>query len=212
MRASPLGARLSEVVTAVAGDCTVEGLGLSAGDRALLQAEVNVVVHSAASVRFDDSLQRAVLLNTRGAREVAALALGMPELRVLVHVSTTYCNTHQPVIEEKVYPMPTETRADWNQVIQVAETLGEKETETMVRRGYQPNTYTFSKALAEHVMADHSDRLNVAIFRPAIGGCHCETIPRTMPYSIPLTSVRNHSAASRSLASEARCARSPTPH
>lgn len=83
----------------------------------------------------------------------------------MVHVSTTYCNTHQPVIEECVYPAET----DWRHVIALAETESAEAMEAAVSTGYQPNTYTFSKALAEQVMLDHSDRLNVAIFRPAIG-------------------------------------------
>lgn len=172
------GDRHEKVVEAVAGDCLSPGLGLSPGDAARLQAEVQVFVHSAASVRFDDSLQQAVLLNARGAREAAALALGMAKLEVLVHVSTTYCNTHQPVIEERVYPLPPETRFHWSEVIRLAETLTAAELEARVAVGYQPNTYTFSKALAEQVMSDHADRLNIAILRPSIViGAVAEPLP-----------------------------------
>lgn len=64
------------------GDCTEKKLGLSRGDQELVQAEVNIFVHTAASVRFDDPLQKAVILNTRGAQEVCQLALAMPNLKV----------------------------------------------------------------------------------------------------------------------------------
>ncbi|KAJ1526611.1 hypothetical protein ONE63_008197 [Megalurothrips usitatus] len=168
VRAAGAGTRLEEVVRCLAGDCCRDGLGLSTEDRRRLESEVHVFVHAAASVRFDDSLQKAVLQNTRAAREVSALAAGMHKLKVLVHVSTAYCNTHQPVIEERVYPMPPETRADWREILRLAETVSEKELAARVATGYHPNTYTFSKALAEQVMRDHSDRLNVAIFRPSM--------------------------------------------
>ncbi|XP_034251022.1 fatty acyl-CoA reductase 1-like [Thrips palmi] len=164
LRAAGEGDRLDRVVTALDGDCASLELGLSPQDRDTLHAEVQVFVHTAASVRFDDPLQRAVLLNTRGAREAAKLALGMSRLQVMVHVSTTYCNTHQPVIEECVYAAD----ADWRHVIRLAETETAQAVAAAVPMGYQPNTYTFSKALAEQVMLDHSDRLNIAIFRPAI--------------------------------------------
>ncbi|KAE8751943.1 hypothetical protein FOCC_FOCC001420 [Frankliniella occidentalis] len=167
LRAAGYGDRL-ERVSAVAGDCASTGLGLADEDRARLQDDVQVFIHTAASVRFDDPLKRAVLLNTRGAREAAALASGMRRLEVMVHVSTTYCNTHANVIEERVYPMPAETREDWREIISLAETLDEEALESRVARGYQPNTYTFSKALAEQIMKDHSDRFNIAVFRPAI--------------------------------------------
>ena len=72
---------LSKLV-AVAGDCSERGLGLSVEDRALLQDRVAVVFHGAASVRFDDPVQKAVLLNTRGAREVVDLCAGMSRLEV----------------------------------------------------------------------------------------------------------------------------------
>ena len=34
-----------------------------------------------------------------------------------------------------------------------------------------PNTYTFSKSLAEHVVKDLGEDLAVVIFRPSIGEC-----------------------------------------
>ena len=35
---------------------------------------------------------------------------------------------------------------------------------------YQPNTYTFSKALAENIIHDAKDEIPVIVFRPAVGG------------------------------------------
>lgn len=87
--------------------------------------------------------------------------------QALVHVSTTYSNTNHPVIEEKVYP----ATADWREMVRLSETLSEEEFQRQAPQhmGYHPNTYTFSKSLAEQVINDHRDRLNVSIFRPSIG-------------------------------------------
>lgn len=74
-------AALSKIVP-LNGDCCEKQLGLSADDRALVAADVNIFVHTAASVRFDDPIKQAVLLNTRGAHEVCQLALTMPNLKV----------------------------------------------------------------------------------------------------------------------------------
>ena len=71
----------------VHGDCTRLGLGLSDEDRETLHREVGVVFHGAASVRFDEPLSKAVLLNVRGTREVVELAKGMLRLKVRRYTS-----------------------------------------------------------------------------------------------------------------------------
>ena len=70
-------------LVAVAGDCSLLKLGLSADDEAMLAANVSYVFHAAATVRFDDPLRSAVLLNTRGTREVVELAKKMVNLKVI---------------------------------------------------------------------------------------------------------------------------------
>ena len=60
------------------------GLGLSERDRQLLQERVSVVFHVAASVRFDDSIKKAVLTNVLSTRDMVELAKGMPQLKVYV--------------------------------------------------------------------------------------------------------------------------------
>lgn len=90
------------------------GLGLSPDDREQMR-EVSVIFHVAASVRFDDPLQAAILLNTRGTREVVHFAEQLPNLRVLMHVSSTYSNPDRYVIDEEVssgrHPCPIKHKA-----------------------------------------------------------------------------------------------------
>lgn len=77
------------------------GLGLSDLDKKLME-NVSVIFHSAASVRFDDPLKDAILMNTRGTREMLEFAMTLKNLKVFLHVSTTFCNADYQVIEEKV--------------------------------------------------------------------------------------------------------------
>src|SRR5205823_50390 len=58
-------------LTVIAGDVSVDGLGLDADGRAALAA-CDAVVHSAASVSFDSPLDAAVEVNLLGASRVAA--------------------------------------------------------------------------------------------------------------------------------------------
>lgn len=64
------------------GDVGLPELGLSDKDRQTLKEEVEFVIHSAATVRFDDPLKKAVLLNVRGPKLMLELAMDMKKLEV----------------------------------------------------------------------------------------------------------------------------------
>ena len=55
-----------EKVQAIAGDMMVDGLGISDEDRFLLQKSVDIVIHSAATVRFDEQLRYVFLVAIQG--------------------------------------------------------------------------------------------------------------------------------------------------
>ena len=152
-------------LVAVAGDVTELGLGLSSSDVRLMQ-NVSIVFHSAASVRFDDSLTYAVLMNTRGTREMVKFAENLVNIKVMMHVSTTYCNTHHSVIEEEIYP----PLADWKKTIKIAENMDEDIINILTPKysSFMPNTYTFTKGLAEQVINDYKHKVPLVLFRPSI--------------------------------------------
>ncbi|XP_017871912.1 PREDICTED: putative fatty acyl-CoA reductase CG5065 [Drosophila arizonae] len=155
---------ISKVVP-IAGDCMKLGLGISETDLAKL-TNVNVVYHSAASVRFDDPLAKAILLNTRATHELVKLALQWKQLKAFIHVSTTYSNPTVIDVEERIYP----PYADWRTTIKLAETYDQQTLDifNLKYSSFQPNSYTFTKSLAEHVANDYRDRLPILIFRPSI--------------------------------------------
>ncbi|XP_044737512.1 putative fatty acyl-CoA reductase CG5065 [Chrysoperla carnea] len=156
-----------EKLVIINGNVKELNLGLSAEDKQLLEEKVSIIFHVAASVRFDDPLKDAVLLNTRGTRELMKMALNMKKLKVLLHVSTTYCNTDKKDIQEIVYP----PHADWKKTIEIAENYNDEVLQilTLPYINPLPNTYTFAKSLAEHVVTDMSKGVIPAvIFRPSI--------------------------------------------
>jgi thioester reductase-like protein len=76
-------------VTALAGDLTAPRLGL--GDRwAQLAARLGAIVHGAASVAFDLSLEESRRINVEGTRQMLELARACPQLRRFTYVSTAY--------------------------------------------------------------------------------------------------------------------------
>lgn len=149
----------------VAGDVTELNLGLKEEDIKAMK-NVSIIFHSAASVRFDDSLRDAILMNTRGTREIMTFAETLKNIKVVMHVSTTYSNPDRQEVDEKIYP----AYVDWKKAIEICEKYDD-DTLNQVTQHYMnflPNTYVFSKNLAEHVSYDYKEKLPVVVFRPSI--------------------------------------------
>lgn len=66
----------------IEGDVANDNLGLSDSDRKKLIEEVDIVFHSAATVRFTEKLQDAIELNTLGTIKVIQLCREMKNLKV----------------------------------------------------------------------------------------------------------------------------------
>ncbi|GBP61473.1 Fatty acyl-CoA reductase 2 [Eumeta japonica] len=132
------------------------------------QHEVDVIFHGAATVRFDDHIKKAVLTNVRGTREVLLLAAECKHLSAFVHVSTAYSNAPRSECKEEFYPSPIAS----DLMIEMAETVDEDILERITPGliGDWPNTYTFSKALAEDQLKRLAVEYNVpaVVIRPAI--------------------------------------------
>ncbi|XP_055912310.1 fatty acyl-CoA reductase 1-like [Eupeodes corollae] len=152
-------------VTAIDGDVMLPGLGISSSNKQLLM-DVSIVIHSAASVKFDDPLKEAILMNARGTLETLKLSEGLKKLKAFMHISTTYSNPDKHVVEEELYP----AKVNWRTAIDMAEKYSTEMLNifNLKYSGFQPNTYTFTKGLAEQIVNDYKDKLPVLIYRPSI--------------------------------------------
>ncbi|XP_018304301.1 fatty acyl-CoA reductase 1-like [Mycetomoellerius zeteki] len=150
----------------ISGDISEKGLGLSATDNQMLVERVTIIIHAAANVRFNNSLKYAIYANTRATRDICILAQSMKNLNALVYVSTAFAHVNEPFVDEKVYP----PIADWQKIIEIVETLDEHTLDIFSAKclDYAPNTYIFSKNLAEKVIQDYSSSFPCAIVRPSI--------------------------------------------
>ncbi|CAH2101748.1 unnamed protein product [Euphydryas editha] len=150
----------------ISGDVSEVGLGLTDEDRTLIVNRTHIIFHAAASVRFDDPLKVAARLNLRGTKEVIELAKDVRNLESFIHVSTSYSNTNRDPIEEIMYP----PHADWRDMLQVCEELDDHTLQVLTPKylGELPNTYVFTKQLAEHVVYEYKGKLPIVIVRPSI--------------------------------------------
>lgn len=153
-------------VVAVNGDITLHDLGLSDADRRLLTAHVNIVVHLAATINFVAPIRESVVQNVVGTQNLVRLAYDIARLDVFVHVSTAYANCHLPEIDESIRPLKVAT-AD---ILALVDAHDDATLNTMLPTVLEgrPNTYTFTKAMAENVLIEHQGRLPIVILRPSI--------------------------------------------
>ncbi|XP_043067692.1 fatty acyl-CoA reductase wat-like [Drosophila bipectinata] len=151
----------------IAGDCSQPDLGISEQDRKILASEVQVVIHGAATVRFSEPLHVALAINTRATRLMLQLAKEMKKLVAYLHVSTAYSNSVLFRIEEKFYPELLTCGSE--KVLALSELVSDQVLDGMepALRGDFPNTYTYTKALAEDVILKEAGSLPVSIFRPS---------------------------------------------
>uniref|UniRef100_A0A8D8ZIX0 Fatty acyl-CoA reductase n=1 Tax=Cacopsylla melanoneura TaxID=428564 RepID=A0A8D8ZIX0_9HEMI len=160
----------------ISGDIEQDNLGISEEQTQLIQSNVTVVIHSAASLDFGGSMKETGRANLLGTRRVLNLCAGMKKLKAMVHVSSAYANANLKFAEEIIYPTP----GDAEKVIQMIEEVPEEELVKNAAEllGSHINMYTFTKALAEHEVAKANSRHPTAIIRPSmIVGAWLEPVP-----------------------------------
>ncbi|XP_039492060.1 fatty acyl-CoA reductase wat [Drosophila santomea] len=155
-------------ISVIAGDCLDPDLGINMSDRKLLASEVQIVIHGAATVRFNEPLHVALAINTRATRLMLHLAKEMKHLEAYLHISTAFSNCVIFRIEERFYP--EHLTCDSDSVLTMSKLLSEQMMDNLAPTlvGDFPNTYTYTKALAEDVILRESGDLPVSVFRPSV--------------------------------------------
>lgn len=138
--------------------CAIDGntrelkIGLDEDIRQEIIENVNIILHAAADVRFDNTLKELSLVNLRGTREILKMAMECKRLDMFAYISTAFSHCERKFIEEKFYDVPI----DPEEMIQIAEHFENREadedvldviTETFIHPW--PNTYSFSKVCTE---------------------------------------------------------------
>jgi nucleoside-diphosphate-sugar epimerase len=128
-------------VQVYSGDVGQHNCGLDTATYQRLCAETTRVIHSAATVRFDHTLDEARRINVEGTRRMLDFAAGMRQLRSLAYVGTAY------VAGERAGLV--------------------RESELGVGQSYR-NTYEQTKAEAEALVRSRLGSLPGVILRPSI--------------------------------------------
>ncbi|XP_049870322.1 uncharacterized protein LOC126369801 [Pectinophora gossypiella] len=163
----------ADKIIPVPGDVTEKRLGINDGDWKALTEEVDIIYHGAATINFTEPLKKATLTNVRGTQQMLLLGKSCKRLRSFVHVSTAYVpatpDRSRSEVLEKFYESPISPDI----LIQMAETMKEKDIDSFTSEIIKPwpNTYSFTKAVAEEAVRNIGADLPICIVRPAIVIC-----------------------------------------
>jgi alcohol-forming fatty acyl-CoA reductase len=157
-------------ITVVEGDLQRPvKMGLSVDDLTMIVERAEVIIHCAADVRFEESLKEAIETNVRGTKEMLMLARSVKNLNAFIYVSTAFSHCNRTTIGEEFYGSPQDPDTMIKLVSMMTETDCEYVpyfTEKIISPW--PNTYAYTKVLAEEVMRIYGENMPVAIIRPSI--------------------------------------------
>ncbi|CAG9810069.1 unnamed protein product [Chironomus riparius] len=164
-----------EKVIPIFGDIKADELGISPEDQNVLCQEVSIVIHSAATIRFDEELKEAFEVNVKGTQKLVNLSKRMTKIESFVYISTAFSNCTNKDIHEKFYEFPFDTKVLNDFIEKFPVDVINKCTKFLI--GKHPNTYTFSKAMAE-VSLKNVHEFPVVVLRPSIvTACYKEPLP-----------------------------------
>ncbi|XP_058834139.1 fatty acyl-CoA reductase wat-like [Topomyia yanbarensis] len=149
------------------GDVSKHQLAISNDDLSYIVNNANVFLHAAADVRFDESLKESVETNVRGTSEILKIAENAKALVVFIYVSTAFSHCNRDSIEEKFY----QPLFDPYLMIKLVEQEQDEENFQVVSKKIiepWPNTYAFTKSLAEDLVRQYYEKIPMAVIRPSI--------------------------------------------
>ncbi|KAM3398932.1 fatty acyl-CoA reductase 3 [Capsicum galapagoense] len=186
-----LNSLIEEKVFPIAGDISFEDFGIENSEmKNEMFKEIDIIINSAATTRFDERYDIAMNINVQGAVNVLNFAKRCVNVKIIIHVSTAYvCGEGEGIIQEKSFTLGETLNKNSKLDIDVEkkvieEKLKELEAQRLTRKevtmamrdlGIQranlhgwPNTYSFTKAMGEMLLGHLKENLQLVIIRPTI--------------------------------------------
>ncbi|XP_050085072.1 fatty acyl-CoA reductase 2-like [Anopheles aquasalis] len=151
-----------ERIRVIEGDLEKPNFDICPESMDYLKEHTNVILHIAATVKFDEEMIKAVNINLAGTRTALEIGRQAKNLQSFVYVSTAYSNSYDEYIQERIYPLDIDPEKI------LANLDDEKTKQDLIKYSLKwPNTYTFTKALAETLTLEYRKHFPVAILRPS---------------------------------------------
>eukprot|EP01114_Cavostelium_apophysatum_P008017 TRINITY_DN2026_c0_g1_i1.p1 TRINITY_DN2026_c0_g1~~TRINITY_DN2026_c0_g1_i1.p1 ORF type:complete len:494 (-),score=126.94 TRINITY_DN2026_c0_g1_i1:36-1517(-) len=164
---------LTKLVT-IEGDLLAQKLGLQKKEIERLREEVEIVIHCAASLDFNEPFDQAFQHNVESTLDLFEMSKTFKKLVVFTHISTAYvgCNSHKRSKESQV--MLRDSPADIERIVESWRRMAPHELRqignSVLKRNNYPNTYTYTKSLTEHLLVKTREHIPLVIMRPTIIG------------------------------------------
>ncbi|CAL1679544.1 unnamed protein product [Lasius platythorax] len=152
-------------LTVIESDLDTTNLGLSPQDRNRL-LDTNVIFHGTTIIRSNQKLRTMANVHVQTTKQILLLAKEMSDLKAFVHVSTVFAHSAIKSIEERHYPPPMET----DQLLSLLNVLNDRKLEAIAPAliGNWPNTFAFTKAIAEGTVLRYGGGIPACIVRPSV--------------------------------------------
>ncbi|XP_015165002.1 probable fatty acyl-CoA reductase 5 [Solanum tuberosum] len=179
-----------KTVFPVAGDIACNSMGINSELKDEMCREIDIIVNSAATTRFDESYDTAIRTNVLGAMHVLKFSKQCSKLMMLLHVSTAYvCGEKEGLILQKPLNYGEMLNGSSHLDIDVEQKLVEEALKDLqdrnatekevtlamrvlgierVRLHGWPNTYSFTKSMGEMLLGHLKEDLQLIILRPTI--------------------------------------------
>lgn len=155
-------------IVPVYGDITLPNLGLNDEQLSKVVNESELVFHMAASLKLEQTLKFNVNMNLLGTKHAIDVSKKMKKLILFIHLSTAFCTSDETGdLYERVYDWPHDPK----ELLRCNEWMDEKTMDLITPHllDPHPNTYTYTKRLAELLVRSEASSLPVCIVRPSIG-------------------------------------------
>jgi 1-acyl-sn-glycerol-3-phosphate acyltransferase/nucleoside-diphosphate-sugar epimerase len=164
----------------ISGNLMEDNLGISEADRGMLLSETDVIIHNAAVSNFEERLEVAFQVNVLSTLDLLLMAKKMRNLKAFLFVSSTYVNGHwqgtQLFVEEELSRLDFDAE-DMTYAIKDMKPKRLAQLESKLLDKF-PNTHSFTKSLAEHVLVAQHDNVPLIFIRPSmIGATYHEPFP-----------------------------------
>lgn len=142
-------------------------LGISDENIELIKENINFIIHSAASINFNESLPIAALNNIYPSTQILKIAKECKNLLRWIHVSTAYVNSPN---NNLILPQLT-PQLDYDPEL-LLDLIDKKLINFAEIKKNHSNTYTCTKEITEHLLNNFKDKMNakIIIVRPSIIG------------------------------------------
>jgi alcohol-forming fatty acyl-CoA reductase len=159
--------KILQKIVPVFGDVTISNFGLSDEQLSKVINETQIFFHGAASLKLEATLKFNVNMNLLGTKHAIEVARQVKNLSIFIHFSTAFCIPDESqVLQEKSY--------DWShdpeELLRCNEWMDEEIMNSFTSKllGPHPNTYTYTKRLAEILVERQYPSLPACIVRPSI--------------------------------------------